>query len=120
MNLTNEEYLAHLGSLYDKIMSLRKDSDYVVNQPQMDKFIEVLSFFRDTTKELNGRIEPVELIPREEHGGITAEFMVFDLSGDDVQRFCSVMQHVSAIDIDAKTDGTICIAVTVPNVFIHK
>ena len=117
--MTNEEYVAQVDQLYGRIMSLRKDRDFVVNQPQMDKLIDVLSFFIDTAKELNGSVEPVELVPREEHGGVTAKFIVFDIYGDDVQRFCDVMQFASAIGIDSTNDG-ICIAVTIPNVFVRK
>ena len=120
MYLTNEEYVARLGTLYDRIMSIRKDSDYIINPPQMDKLVNILSFFMDAVKKIGGKVEPVRLVPREEHGGVTAEFIVFDIYGDDVKRFCDAMQHASAIGIDAKTDGTVCIAVTVPNVFVHR
>lgn len=117
--MTNEEYVARLGILYNKIMSLRKDSDYVVNQSQMDKLVQVLEFFIDEAKKQDGTIEPIRLVPREEHGGVTATFLVFDIYGDTVQRFCDVMRHTSAITIDSCTDG-ICISCTVPEVFVHK
>lgn len=115
--MTNEEYVQRLGRLYNKIINLRKDDDYVINQPQMDKLIEVLNFFLDTAKECNGEVEPVKLIPRTEHGGVTATFVVFDIVGEVVQRFCDVMRYTSAITIDSTEDG-ICISVTVPEVFV--
>lgn len=117
--MTNEEYVARLGVLYDKIMSIRKDSDFVVNQPQMDRLVDVLTFFMDSANKLDGKVEPVSLVPREEHGGVTATFLVFDVYGDSVKRFCEVLQFASAITIDA-TDEGICISVTIPNVFVHK
>ena len=117
--MTNEEYIARIGALYSKIMSIRKDSDFVVNQPQMDKLVDVLTFFMDTAKKLDGKVEPVKLVPREEHGGVTATFLVFDIYGDDVARFCDVMRYASAIGIDSMDEG-ICISVTIPNVFISK
>lgn len=115
--MTNEEYVKRLGELYHKIISLRRDDDYVINQPQMDKLIEVLNFFLDTAKECNGKVEPVKLVPRAEHGGVTATFVVFDIVGNAVQRFCDVMRYTSAITIDSTEDG-ICISVTVPEVFV--
>lgn len=117
--MTNEEYLARLGKIYSKIMSIRKDSDYVVNQPQMDKLVDILTFFMDAAKDLDGNVDQVRLTPREEHGGVTATFLVFDVFGEKVTRFCSVLQHASAITIDS-TDEGVCISVTVPNVFVHK
>lgn len=117
--MENEEYVRRLGFLYEKVMSLRKDEDYVVYQPQMNKLIEVLEFFLNTAKECSGEVEPVMLSPREEHGGVTATFLVFDIYGEGIQQFCNVIRHCSVLTIDSTTDG-ICISVTVPNVFIHK
>lgn len=115
--MSNEEYVRRLGSLYAEVLSLRKDSDYAVNQPQMDKLVEVLEFFLDAARRLNGNVEPVRLVPRQEHGGVTATFVVFDIIGDDILKFCDVMRHTSAITIDGTEDG-ICISVTVPEVFV--
>lgn len=116
--LSDEEYVRRLGVLYEKILSFRKDEDYVINQPQMDKLVQVLAFFMDAAKELDGKVEPVRLAPREEHSGVTATFVVFDIVGETVQWFCDVMQHCSAITIDGTEDG-ICISCTVPDVFVR-
>ncbi len=118
--MSNEEYVKRLGILYDKVLSLRKDEDYVVNQPQMDKLVEVLDFFLDAAERLDGSVEPVALQPREEHGGVTATFLVFDLAGEQVTRFCDVMRNCSAIGIDTTVNGEVCISCTVPQVFVHK
>lgn len=118
--MTNEEYVKHLGILYNEILNLRKDEDYVVNQPQMDKLVEVLEFFLDAAKRLDGSVEPVVLQPKEEHGGVTATFLVFDLAGEQVAKFCDVMRNCSAIGVDAKTNGEVCISCTVPKVFVPK
>lgn len=115
--MNNEEYVKRITQLYDKILSMRKDDDYVVNQPQMDKLIEVLNFFLDAARKSNGKVEPVKLTPKEEHGGVTATFIVFDIISEDIQRYCDVMRYTSAITIDGTEDG-ICISVTVPEVFV--
>lgn len=117
--MTNEEYVIRLGKLYDKVMSIRKDSDYVVNQQQMDRLVDIMTFFLDKAEELDGKVNRINLTPKEEHGGVTATFIVFDIYGDDVKRFCDVMQYASAITIDSTEDG-VCISITIPNVFSHK
>ena len=119
-HLSNEEYVRRLAIMYNEVMKLRRDEDYVVNQPQMDKLIKLLEFFLDSAKELKGNVEPVELRPREEHGGVTATFLVFDVYGDKVQKFCDVLSACSAVSIDAKTTGEICISCTITDVFVHK
>lgn len=114
--MTDEEYVRNLGKLYNKVLSLRSNDDYIINQPQMDKLVEVLNFFIDAAKECGGKIEPMNLEPRAEHGGVTATFLVFDIHGEKIQEFCKAISYTSAMTIDATNDG-ICISVTVPNVF---
>ena len=118
--LTDEEYVRRLGMMYDKILSLRKDSDYVVNQPQMDKLVELLDYFLTKSKALDGEVQKVNLKPAEIHGGVTAHFLVFDTHGEDVQKFCKVLSYCSAIGIDALESGDVCIDCTIPNVFVPK
>ena len=118
--MTNEEYVQRLAVLYNKVLSLRKDEDYIVNQPQMDKLIAVLEFFLDEAKRLDGKVERVSLKPKEEHGGVTATFLVFDLYGPKVIKFCEVMSACSAITIDTTSEGEVCISCTIPQVFVPK
>lgn len=118
--MTDEQYVQRLGFIYNKVLSLRKDGDYIVNQPQMDKLVAVIDFFLDAAKRLDGKLEAVDLTPKEEHGGVTATFHVFDLHGEAIQRFCDVMRGCSAIGIDTTIDGKVCIDFTIPNVFVHK
>lgn len=115
--LENED-VRRLGKLYEKIISLRDNDDYAINQPQMDKLIDVLNFFLDAAKKSGGEVDPVKLVPKEEHGGVTATFVVFDIYGDDMKRFSSVIQHCSAMTIDSDIKNQICISVTVPEVFV--
>ncbi len=115
--MTDAEYVKRISQLYSAILNLRDDEDYAINQPQMDKLIEVLEFFMNAAQNSNGKVEPISLVPKEEHGGVTATFIVFDIYGDDIQRYCKVMSYTSAITIDGTEDG-ICISVTVPEVFV--
>ncbi|MBE6872085.1 MAG: hypothetical protein E7491_09085 [Ruminococcaceae bacterium] len=116
-NMTNEEYVRQLGMLYEKTLSVRKDDSYQINPPQMDKLINILDSFLSHG---DGKIEPVKLIPREEHGGVTATFTVFDVYGENVKKFCDAISEASAITIDATSDGEVCISVTIPEVFTSK
>ena len=118
--MTNLEYVRRLNVLYNKVLSLRKDTDYIINQPQMDKLIAVLDFFLDAAKELDGNVEPVNLRPKEEHGGVTATFLVFDLYDQKIPKFCEVMSACSAITIDTTSEGEVCISCTIPQVFVPK
>lgn len=117
--MTDLEYVRRLGIIYQEVLKLRKDSDYRVNQPQMDKFVKVLDFFMDEASAQGGTVEPVKLVPKEGCGDLTAMFLVFNLYGDKVLRFCDVMRNCSAIGIDTLADGRLCIACTVPDVYVH-
>lgn len=121
MHLSDLEYVRHLGQLYERVLSMCKDSDYVINQPQMDKFVEVLNFFKEEALRLEGDVGPINLVPREEHGGITATFLVFSLNGEQqVQKFCDVIRYCSAFGFEALPSGDVSVDVTVPNVFVKR
>lgn len=115
--MTNEEFIKQLGKAYEQIISIRKDDDYVVNPPQMNKFVEVAEFFTDLAEKGNGKVDTIVLSPREEHGGVTATFLVFHIYGEDIAKFSKVISYTSAVSIDSTEDGA-CISVTVPNVFV--
>jgi len=114
-----EKFVRKIGHIYEKVMNLRDNDDFVVNQEQMDKFVEVLNFFYDTANNLNGELEPIRLEPKEENGGVTATFLLFDIYGENIQRFSKIIGYTSGITIESTVDG-VCISVTVPGVFIPK
>lgn len=115
--MNNFDSVKKMGELYEEILRFRKDDDYEINPAQLDKLVQVTAFFMDAAKQLDGRVEPVRLVPREEHSGVTAEFPVFDIVGEDIHWLCDVMQHCSALTIDPAGEG-VCISCTVPDVFI--
>lgn len=115
------DFVGEYGRLYNKIMALRKDQDYVINPLQMDRFLDLVRFFIIKSKDATGsKVDPNGFAPRECHGGVTATFIVFDLSGDEVSEFCKVLKHCSAVSIDCIDDAMVQISCTVPNVFVHK
>lgn len=115
-----EDIIATAYELYERELASRSNRDYEVNQEQMDKFTEAYNFFVNTANKCNGDIAEVSLKPKEIHGGLTCEFTVFHLFGDQLREFSEVVKDMSALSIDAKTDGTVCISFTVPNVFKRK
>ena len=115
------DYLESFGKLYEKVITLRNDADFQINEPQMVKFFEVYEFFSNAVKESGcAEIEPLSLVPREEHGGVTASFLVFDMYAENLEGFKRIVQHISALTIDVVDDDKVCISVTVPNVFVPK
>ena len=115
-------FIKKFGQIYEQVMALRSNNDYVVNPGQMDKFLDLVSFFirkADAYDEDFVEVEKTE--PKQEFGGVTATFVVFDLNGEeDVQDFCKVLKCCSAVGIDSTSDGMVCISCTVPNVFSQK
>lgn len=114
----DKEYVERLSKMYAKVLSLKENDDYVINQPQMDKLIETIDFFSNIAKKCDGELEPVNLVPKMECGGVTASFLVFDIIGDDIEDFRKVLGYVSAFTIDATTDGKVCLSITIPKVFV--
>lgn len=119
-NMSDEEYVSQVAKLYDKVMKLRKDEDYEVNMKQMDKFLEIVSFFSKTAVTNDAELVPIELSPKELHGGLTAKFVVFHLFSDDIPEFCKALKGASAFTIETDLDNKVCISVTVPDVYVKK
>lgn len=118
--MSDEQIVKNLGKLYNIVLSLRKDDDYEINQEQMDKLCALYRFFLDSADKLDGEAELCKLIPKEEHGGVTAKFLVFDVWGENVKRFAGVISACSAIGVEALADGRVSIDCTIPNVFVKK
>ena len=118
--MTDEQFVKNLGKFYNIVLSLRKDDEYEVEQEQMDKLCKLYKFFFEAANGEGDEVSPLSLVPREEHGGVTATFLVFDVYGQRVQDFCHVLSACSAVSIEARTDGRIEISCTVPNVFKKK
>lgn len=117
----NEEFVRRIGKVYNHIISLREDKDYIVNQPQMEKFVELVEFFDYLAKSNNGRLEKIVLKPKEEHGDLTAIFLALDIWGEDIQKFSKVLSYTSAFGLDSRgDDGEVYIYMTVPDVFVRK
>lgn len=116
------DFVGKFGRLYEKVMSLRKNEDYVVNPIQMDRFLDLVQFFiRKTEDASESSVDPRGFQPKECHGGVTATFIVFDLGGsEEVQEFCKVLRYCSAVSIDVVDDYKVSISCTVPNVFAKK
>lgn len=112
-------FIKKFGQIYDAVMNLRKNEDYVVNPVQMDRFLDLVQFFIKKAEEYGDKVEIEKTEPKQEFGGVTARFVVFGVHGDEVREFCKVLKYCSAISIDVVGDE-VCISCTVPNIFAPK
>ena len=121
-DMDDEWFIRKFGQIYEQVLNLRQNDDYVVNPGQMDKFLDLVSFFMQKANQYDEDFVEVEKTePKQEFGGVTATFVVFDLTGnDEVQNFCKVLKCCSAVSVDSTTDNMVCISCTVPNVFVPK
>ena len=121
MGNSKYDLVGQFGRIYQSIMAIRKNDDYVVNPVQMDKFLDLVSFFcRKADEEPDDFVDTTGFQPKEENGDVTAVFQVFDIWGDEVPEFCEVLKACSVVTIDANTNSQVCINCTVPGVFVHK
>ena len=112
--------LSKAYQIYEELMRERKNEDYVINNIQMQKMIDAYNFFTKIAKEHHGIMEPFRIVPKEEHGYVTGHFPLFYLDRNDIKLFTEVTDYMSAISIDATTDGIVCISFTIPNIFVRR
>ena len=117
--MTNEEYVRRIGIMYEKILKLCKSSDYIANQPQMEKLVNIYKLFLEIAEDGFDEVEPYLTDPKEKHGGVTAYFVALDIYGDMVKRFTDAISECSAVGIDVVNDR-VCISCTVPDCFVPR
>lgn len=116
--MDDDWFIKKFGQIYNQVMALRRNDDYIVNPRQMDKFLDLVNFFLHHTEE-DDRVEIERTEPKQGFGGVTATFLVMTLRGDEVLDFSKVLKCCSAVSIDSCDDGA-CISCTVPDVFVRK
>ena len=118
--MNSVDFVAKYGKIYLKYLENERNEDYEINYEQLGKFADIMNFYKDLIAEIGGKVDEVELEPKIVSGGLTVSFVVFDIVSHQIERFCDVMRHASAITIDTTADSRVCISITVPNVFRRK
>lgn len=113
---SKRDFCQYISRLWHEEMNSRRNEDYEENPEQMNKLRTIVDCFLDLSADLDGEIEPIRLIPKEVHGGITATFTLVYLDGDSVKHFCEALSACSAITMEA-TDRGVCISCTIADVF---
>lgn len=119
-SLSDEEFARRFKAACEEEMRRTDTDDLMIDPVQLSKLNDLVGFFKKAAKDLGGRIVSIDLNPVLPPNGVTANFVVFDLAGDDVKRFCDVVRECSAISMDVTDTDEICISCTIPGVFIHK
>lgn len=118
--MTNEQFVKKFGKEYLITLKNTENKDFEINEAQLQKLINLCNFFRDYINENGGKADNVDLNHAEIHSGITAEFTVFDVSGEDLAKFCSVLKDATAFSIDSTANGKVCLSITIPDIFVAK
>lgn len=118
-HLSDEDFVAQIGAVYEQVHEARKNDEYVVNQPQMEKFDELLRFFVRKASEFGDKITKVNVDPINSSGCLTAHFIVLCVSGSEVAEFCKVMSYCSSFDIGSVRPDGITISCAVPDVYVR-
>ena len=119
-SISDLEFAKRLIEAQKQAMDGMTPDDFDVDPVQMQKLNNLVEFFRKAAKDLDGKIVSVDLNPLNPPNGVTTRFIVFDLFGEDIQRFCDVVGNCSAISIDVTDSDEIEISCTIPNVFVQK
>lgn len=115
----DELFLTKLGKTYEDYLQHKNDFNFAIDEVQLKKLCGITDFLNNVALDCGGSVEPIELRPREEHGGVTANFTIFDVHGEQLETLHNLIKDISALSIDIQ-DGEVCISVTIPNIFIPR
>lgn len=118
--IESNKLLADAFKLYESELDKQDNADYFIVKDQMKNVIHAYKFFDKITKQNNGKVERFEIIPKEINAGITAYGNLFYFDSDEIHELTNILNHASALSIDATSNGTVCISFTIPNVYQHK
>lgn len=119
-SISDLEFAKRLIEAQKQAMDGMTPEDFDINPDQLQKLNNLVEFFKKAAKDLGGKIVSVDLDPLDPPCGVTARFIVFDLFGEDIQRFCDVIRECSAISMDVMDTDEIEISCTIPNIFVQK
>lgn len=119
-NIDDLEFCRRFTAAAEAYVESASIEDFEPNPVQIAKFHKLVDFFEQYAKTVDGHFEDININPVFGVGDVTVDFVVFDLSGDEIQRFCDVLRACSAISMDANDAGEVCISCTVPDCFILK
>ncbi len=118
--LDDEEWVGALGRAYQNYLDGLNDEDFIINPLQMEKLAKSFKFFKKMAKEFGGKIEPLEISPKEQHGGFTIRIPQFTVRGNEIEEFCEVIKGLSALEFCPICDHPIEISTSISNVFVPK
>lgn len=118
--MTNDEIIKELAQKYESVINQRDDSDYQINQKNWTKLISVLDYISTAAAEFGGRLEPINLVPKEQHGYIEAVFDVFDVYGESLKAFIHALNLVDVFSVEPLESGQIRIGININNVYEKK
>ena len=118
--MNDYEFACFFQSELERHLRETSDQDYRLNTPQALAFATLVRRVQELADEFEGRLEPIEMIPRLGCGSVTATLPLIDLCGNALRKFSSILQYTSVLSIDALTDGSICISLNVPDVYVPK
>ena len=119
--MNQEEFIKSFDENYRKVLLEAQSHSYTINQPQFEKLIYIIEFFKKYIKENKcGKIVDLELDSNFIQNGITIEFDVFEANGDTLKDFSKVMEYSTAVTMDATIKGQISISIGIADVFIKE
>ena len=131
--MTNDEFVNFMAMTMNEMNNTKKDSEFKANPEQMEKFIKLLDFFTKEAREIEsvngiGRIDEVNLEPRNRDGILTVIMTILDVSGGKVEPLSELWSYCSKLHIEShreflakeKIDDFISVKITmrVPDVYI--
>lgn len=118
--MTNDDIIKELAKKYEAVINQRNDADYQINQKNWIKLITVLDYLNTEAERIGGRLEPVQLIPKERHGYIESVFDVFDVSGDSLKAFIHTLNLVDVFSVEPLVNGQVRIGMNINDIHEKK
>ena len=112
--MNDNELVRRFAELFSAYEEKLQSAAMVTDERRTQLFNDMDNYMRHMVAQVGGECE-VETMG--ENGGITVKVPVFDpATPEELAAFKVILLHASAITIDSRADGDVCISITIPDI----
>ncbi len=115
-----DDFLRLAGCIYEHYLESVSEDDFIINPPQMQKFIDLVNFISKKSKKERFEVDPLLFSKKDCNAEITIRGFVLDLYLGEVAEFCNLVKDSCNIYLETNRNNEICLTILFKDVFVRK
>ena len=116
----SDDFLKFAVDVYEDYLASVSEDDFIVNSPQMRKFIDIVNFFIKKARKNNIEIEPLIFSKKDCNAEVSVRGYLLDLYRKEIPEFFNLAKEATNITVECNLDNEVILTVLVCDVFKRK